>query len=132
MFAVISEGELYEGSTWEALLFLAHHKFDNIKIILDVNRNMILGRPEDHVGLESIDEKMKAFNLETIRINGHNYEEIFAGLDFLMTAQDHPRIMIADTIKGKGISFMEDRPESHYWAGLDQKKMEIMLQDLAL
>lgn len=132
VFVVISEGELYEGSTWEALLFLVHHKLDNIKIILDVNRNMILGRPEDHLGLESIDEKMKAFNLETTRINGHNYEEIFAGLDFLMTAQGHPRIMIADTIKGKGISFMEDRPESHYWAGLDQEKMDIILQDLAL
>lgn len=132
IFVVISEGELYEGSTWEALLFLAHHKLDNIKIIIDVNRNMILGRPEDHVGLESIDEKMKAFGFETNRMNGHNYEEIFAGLDFLMSAKGNPRIMIADTIKGKGVSFMEDRPESHYWAGLDQEKMDIILQDLAV
>ena len=104
IFVIISEGELYEGSTWEALLFLAHHKLTEIKIILDVNRNMILGRPEDHVGLESIDQKFKSFNAETMRIDGHHYQQIFDGLSFLVGADERPRVLIADTVKGKGVS----------------------------
>jgi transketolase len=131
IFVVISEGELYEGSTWEGLLFAAHHKLIEIKIILDVNRNMILGRPEDQLSLESFDRKFEAFNFETMRIDGHDYHEIFNGLDFMMCARDMPRVLIADTIKGKGVSFMEDNPESHYWGNLSQEKMKIMLEDLS-
>ena len=111
IFVIISEGELYEGSTWEALLFLAHHKLTEIKIILDVNQNMILGRPEDNVGLESIDQKFVSFNAETMRIDGHNYQQIFEGLDFLVDAGERPRILIADTVKGKGVSFMEGKAD---------------------
>ena len=131
VYVVISEGELYEGSTWEALLFLAHHKLTNVKVVLDVNRNMILGRPEDCVALESIDKKMEAFNLKTMRIDGHDYTQLQAGLNFLDNAADMPSVLILDTIKGKGVSFMEDQPESHYWGGLSQQKMDQMLKDLA-
>ena len=131
VYVVISEGELYEGSTWEALLFLAHHKLTNVKVVLDVNRNMILGRPEDCVALESIDKKMEAFNLQTMRIDGHDYSQLHAGMEFLDNAEDMPRVLILDTVKGKGVSFMEDQPESHYWGGLSQEKMEQMLKDLA-
>lgn len=132
IFVIISEGELYEGSTWEALLFLAHHKLTEIKIILDVNQNMILGRPEDNVGLESIDRKFVSFNAEAMRIDGHNYQQIFDGLDFLIAADERPRILIADTVKGKGVSFMEGRAESHYWGDLSQEKMALMLKDLSV
>jgi transketolase len=132
IFVIISEGELYEGSTWEALLFLAHHRLTEIKIIVDVNRNMILGRPEDHVGLESIDQKFESFNAETMRIDGHHYQQIFDGLSFLVGADERPRVLIADTVKGKGVSFMEGRPESHYWGGLSQEKMSVMLKDLSV
>ena len=82
-FVVISEGELYEGSTWEALLFVAHHNLSEVKIILDVNRNMILGRPEDQLSLESFDKKFEAFNFEVKRIDGHIYPEIFTGFSKL-------------------------------------------------
>ena len=127
---VISEGELYEGSTWEALLFVAHHNLTEVKIILDVNRNMILGRPEDQLSLESFDRKFEAFNFETKRINGHDYFEIFNGLEFLLQSEKTPHVLIADTIKGKGVSFMEDQPESHYWGGLNEQQMQTMLEDL--
>ena len=129
-FVVISEGELYEGSTWEALLFVAHHNLTEVKIILDVNRNMILGRPEDQLSLESFDRKFEAFNFETKRINGHDYFEIFNGLEFLLQSEKTPHVLIADTIKGKGVSFMEDQPESHYWGGLNEQQMQTMLEDL--
>jgi len=131
IFVVISEGELYEGSTWEALIFIAHHALTEIKIILDVNRNMILGRPEDQLSLESIDMKFAAFNFETTRIDGHDYSDIFNGLEFLMDADKSPRVVIADTIKGKGVSFMEDQASSHYWGGLSEQQMKIMLEDLS-
>ena len=130
-FVVISEGELYEGSTWEALLFVAHHNLTEVKIILDVNRNMILGRPEDQLSLESFDKKFEAFNFEVKRIDGHDYPEIFTGFDFLMSAEQRPRVMIADTIKGKGVAFMEDKPQSHYWGGLSEQQMQVMLEDLS-
>lgn len=130
IFVVISEGELYEGSTWEALLFASHHKLTEIKIILDVNRNMILGRPEDQLSLDPIEKKFEAFNFEAKRINGHDYHEIFNGLDFIMSPDGQPRVLIAETIKGKGVSFMEDKPESHYWGSLSNDKMKIMLEDL--
>lgn len=131
VFVVISEGELYEGSTWESLLFLAHHNLHEVKIVLDVNRNMILGRPEDCVGLEPIDQKMEAFNLEPFRINGHDPVCLQRGLEFLNSADKKPRILILDTVKGKGVSFMEDQPESHYWGGLSQNKKDRMLEDLS-
>jgi len=131
-FVIISEGELYEGSTWEALLFVAHHKLTNVKIVLDVNRNMILGRPEDNLNLESFDDKFQAFNFETLRINGHDYNQIFSGLDFLMDSNEIPKILIADTVKGKGVSFMEDQPESHYWGDMNDNKMKQMLKELAV
>ena len=131
IFVVISEGELYEGSTWEALLFISHHKLSEIKIILDVNRNMILGRPEDLLQIEPINQKFESFGFTAMRINGHDYTEIFSGIDYLAEENDGPRVLIADTIKGKGVSFMEDTSQSHYWGGMSETKMRQMLSELA-
>lgn len=131
IWVVISEGELYEGSTWEALLFVAHQNLRSVKIILDVNRNMILGRPEDCVQLESLESKMQAFNFETLRIDGHSYPDIFTGLTFLKEVNERPRVLIADTIKGKGVSFMEDQASSHYWGNLTEKQMSQMIEELS-
>lgn len=131
IYVVISEGELYEGSSWEAFLFIAHHKLAEVKIILDVNRNMILGRPEDNLKLESLDKKFEAFDIDVMRINGHDYDEIFKGLNFLEESVEKPRVLIADTIKGKGVSFMEDTAQSHYWGNLSEEQMATMLKDLS-
>ena len=84
------------------------------------------------MGLESIDQKFVSFNAETMRIDGHNYQQIFEGLDFLVDAGERPRILIADTVKGKGVSFMEGKARSHYWGGLSQEKMALMLKDLSI
>lgn len=131
VYVVISEGELYEGSTWEALLFLAHQRLPEVKIIVDVNRNMILGRPDDLLNLESIENKISAFNFECERIAGHDYDAILNGLNFLLNASETSRVLIADTKKGKDVSFMEDRSESHYWGQLSNEQMKRMLEDLA-
>lgn len=128
---VISEGELYEGSTWEGLLFLAHQKLNNVKLILDVNRNMILGRPEDCLDLERFEDKLTAFGLECKRFDGHDYNQIHEALNFLFEESENPRIVIADTIKGKGVSFMEDNAQSHYWAGITEQQMSQMIEELS-
>lgn len=130
VYVIVSEGELYEGSTWEALLFVAHQQLSEVKIIVDVNRNMILGRPNELLALESMENKLKAFNFECERISGHDYESILTGLDFLLNASKIPRVLIADTIKGKDVSFMEDRAQSHYWGQLSKEQMRRMLEDL--
>ena len=73
VYVVISEGELYEGSIWESLLFINHHKLTNLKIILDRNNLMILGNTEDCIKLDPIDEKFNSFGFKTSTIDGHNY-----------------------------------------------------------
>ena len=131
IFVIISEGELYEGSTWEALLLLSSLQLTAVKIVVDVNKNMILGRPEECLKLENIGTKLEAFNCEVERINGHDYSQIMQGLDFLSNADTQPRILIADTIKGKGVSFLEDRAESHYWMDFDEDQIKKMKMELS-
>lgn len=130
-YVVISEGELYEGSTWEALLFISHHSLEQVKIILDVNKNMILGRPEELLGINPLESKFESFGLEPMRINGHDVKEINRGFEFLNTSTDRPKILIADTVKGKGVSFLEDTAESHYWGQFSDEQIETMLKELS-
>lgn len=127
---IVSEGEFYEGSTWEALLFLAHHRLHHVKIIVDVNNNMILGSPDECLALESFENKFNGFGFRTKRFDGHDYEEITGALDFLFETSDELSIIIADTIKGKGVSFMEGQAQSHYWAGISDDQIQLMLQEL--
>lgn len=129
-YVVISEGELYEGSTWEALLFIAHHSLDQVKIILDVNRNMILGRPEELLGIDPLEAKFESFGLEVMRINGHCVESINDGFEFLNSVNGVPKVLIADTVKGKGVSFLEDTAESHYWGQFSDDQIKTMLEEL--
>lgn len=129
-YVVISEGELYEGSTWEALLFIAHHSLEQVKIILDVNRNMILGRPEELLGIEPLESKFESFGFETKRIDGHVLKDIHDGFEFLNMASGSAKVLIADTVKGKGISFLEDTAESHYWGQFSEEQIETMLEEL--
>ena len=119
VFVVVSEGELYEGSTWESLLFASHHKLNNLHIILDRNHLIILGDTEKCMKLEPIDKKLKSFGISTKTIDGHNFKEIIRGLNFLTTKSNSTKAIIANTKKGKGVGFMENKPEWHYWQKLD-------------
>ncbi len=131
IYVILSEGELYEGSIWEAFIFLAHHKLLNIKIIIDVNRNIILGNPDNCLKLEPIKTRIEGFGFKTMTINGHCYKEINKGLNFLNNNENVNKILLANTIKGKGVSFMENKPESHYWSELNSEKLKILINDLS-
>lgn len=108
---LISDGELNEGSVWEPLLLAPHLKLNNLTVIVDYNKIQSFGITNEVINLEPLDKKLKAFNWEVIEIDGHNYDEIESSLN---KKSDRPKIIIAHTIKGKGISFMENKLEWHY------------------
>lgn len=109
-FVISSDGEHQEGSMWEAAMSAAHHKLDNLVLILDRNHLQIDGRTEDVMKISPVCEKYRAFGWEVIKIDGHNMDEIVENLDKARNNNDSgkPVVVICNTIKGKGISFMED------------------------
>ncbi len=114
VFALLSDGECDEGSTWEAVLFSAHHKLDNLIAIVDYNKIQSLGHVHEVMGLEPLGEKWKAFGWNVKEINGHDMVEIVETLRSLPFEPGRPSCVIAHTVKGKGVSFMEDKLLWHY------------------
>jgi transketolase len=108
IYVITSDGEQQEGSMWEAYMEAANFKLNNLIAILDRNMLQIDGRTEDVQALEPLAEKYKAFGWDVIEVDGHNVEEILAALEKAGQATDKPTMIIAKTIKGKGVSFMED------------------------
>ena len=113
VFCVMSDGEHDEGNTWEAVLFAAKNKLDNLTAILDRNNIQIDGKTEDIMPLSSLKEKYEAFNWNVIEIDGHNIEEIIASCERASQVLGKTTMIIAKTILGKGVSFMENRFEWH-------------------
>ncbi len=112
VYVVISDGELNEGSTWESLLFASHHKLHNLNIILDNNKIQSMGPVKNIIKLEPLKNKFESFGAKVFRCNGHNIKDLKKKL--LIKNIKKPKIIIADTIKGKGVSFMENNNLWHY------------------
>ena len=115
VFCVIGDGECNEGSVWETLLFTAQQNLKNLIIIVDNNKMESLDLTNNILSIEPLAEKFTSFNFEVREINGHNFEEIFLSL-LTPLKFDKPLIIIANTIKGKGVSFMENTAMWHYRA----------------
>lgn len=113
VYALIGDGESQEGIIWEAAMFAAHYKLDNLTVFLDHNGLQIDGRNEEVMNIEPIDEKFKSFGWNVISIDGHDFEEIFEALERAKKATGKPTMIIAKTVKGKGVSFMEDQAGWH-------------------
>jgi transketolase len=109
---LLSDGELDEGSNWEALLFAGHHRLDALTAVVDYNRIQSLGRVEETLALEPLDAKLLAFGWDVVAVDGHDVEALHAALE--APRDGRPRALLAYTVKGKGVSFMEDRLEWHY------------------
>ncbi|MDF1613090.1 transketolase [Stygiobacter electus] len=120
IFILLSDGELDEGSNWEAILFAPKHNLDNLTIIIDYNKIQSLGNVKDVLDLEPLSGKLKAFNWQTIEIDGHNHEQIFNALSTLPKQKGIPTAIIAHTIKGKGVDFMESKLLWHYKSPNDE------------
>lgn len=128
---LIGEGELYEGSVWEAALFAAHHRLQNLVVVMDRNRRIILGDTEELLALDPITQKFDAFGWRTFSVDGHSPEDLVSAFDAAFDRPDgRPTIVVAETTKGRGISFMEGRIEWHYWQGMNQDQQFIARDDL--
>jgi transketolase len=115
VFAVLSDGELDEGSNWEAILFAAHNKLDNLIAIIDYNKIQSFGTVKDVMNLEPLADKFRAFNWEVEEVDGHSVASLHKTLlRFKSERTGRPKCLIAHTIKGKGVSFMENNLEWHY------------------
>ena len=112
VYVLISDGELNEGSTWESLLFACHHSLDNLIIILDNNKIQSMGPVNNIIKLEPIKKKIQAFGASVFKCNGHKIDKIIK--IFNLKNKNKPKFIIADTIKGKGVSFMESNNLWHY------------------
>lgn len=114
VFVLMSDGECDEGSVWEAAMFSSHHKLDNLIGIIDYNKIQAMGKTNEVVNLEPLAEKWQAFGWQVKEIDGHNFSEIENVLSEVPFEKEKPSLIIAHTIKGKGISFMENKLEWHY------------------
>jgi transketolase len=130
VYVLLGDGEIQEGNIWEAAMACAHFKCDNLCAILDNNGMQIDGEVKDIMGLEPIAAKWQAFGWHVIQINGHDMKEILAAYDQAKTITGKPTIIIAHTIKGKGVSFMEGVVDFHGRAPT-KEETEKALKELA-
>lgn len=112
VFCLMGDGELQEGSVWEAFMHCTHQKLDNIIAIIDRNRLQIDGCTENVKSLDPLDAKLKAFNWDVIEIDGHDIKAVYDALEKAKNS-DKPVAILADTVKGKGVSFMENNAGWH-------------------
>ena len=110
---LLSDGECNEGSNWEAILFSAHHQLDNLTVIVDANGLQGFGRTEEVMNMEPFTQKWEAFGYQVREIDGHDFAQIHDAIQ-APRAASRPLCVLARTIKGKGVSFMENKLEWHY------------------
>lgn len=116
VFTVLSDGECDEGSVWEAALFAPHHALDNLTVIVDYNRIQSLGNVSDILELEPFAAKWESFGWRVTQIDGHDHDQIIETLSLALTETGKPHCILAHTVKGKGVLFMENELLWHYRA----------------
>jgi transketolase len=126
VFVMLSDGECDEGSNWEAALFAPHHQLDNLVVIIDYNKIQSLGTVKDVLDLEPFADKWRAFGWAVQEIDGHNLQEIEQALTDVPAKAGKPTCVIAHTIKGKGVSFMEHKLLWHYRSPNSEEMAEAM------
>lgn len=129
IYVLMSDGECDEGSTWEAAMLAAHLKLGNLVAIIDYNKIQSFGRVKEVVNLEPLYDKWVSFGWAVREIDGHNYQELLSAFESLPIERGKPSMIIAHTIKGKGVSFMEDKLEWHYKSPT-QEQYEIAIKEI--
>ena len=129
VYALLGDGELAEGSVWEAAMAAARYRLDNLVVIVDRNGLQITGRTEDVMSLEPLAQRFAAFGLEVRTCDGHDVGALRAALKEVPFATGRPSLLLARTVKGKGISFMEDQPAWHHHVPSDEE-LRLALQEL--
>ncbi|QAT42579.1 transketolase [Aminipila luticellarii] len=121
IYVLLGDGEMQEGIVWEAAMAAAHYGLDNMTAILDWNGLQIDGRNEEVMTVAPVDEKFRSFGWNVLYIDGHNFDEIVEALNTARHTEGKPTVIIAKTIKGKGVSFMEDNAGWHGKAPNDEE-----------
>ena len=127
-FVLLSDGELDEGSNWEAILFAGHHKLNNLFAIVDFNKIQSLGNVNEVLALDPLADKFRAFHWAVREIDGHNLKQIQEA--FAAAPDDRPTVVIAHTIKGKGVDYMEHQLRYHYSAPRTAEQLQDALRQL--
>lgn len=129
VYTMLGDGECEEGQVWESAMFASHHKLDNLCYIVDFNGLQIDGKVSDVAGLEPVDEKFESFGFEVIKINGHCFDQIDEAFQKAKSIKDKPTVIIATTVKGKGVSYMEDQVGWHGKAP-NKEQYELAMNEL--
>jgi transketolase len=130
--ALLGDGECQEGSVWEAAMLASHHHLDNLIILVDRNTLQATDFTEDAVSLEPFNQKWEAFGWEVTTIDGHSFEQILATLNSLRSRKKgRPKAVIANTTKGKGVSYMENKPIWHYRVPSTEEEIQQARKELA-
>lgn len=129
VYAILGDGEMQEGQIWESLLQAAHYKLNNLIVVIDYNKLSSFDAVNDSMNLEPLADKIKDFNFHVIELDGNNIEQVVNGLNEAYTITDKPIAIIANTIKGKGVSFMENNPKWHSGT-LSDEEYKIAMQEL--
>lgn len=126
---LMGDGECNEGSVWESAMFATSRNLNDLIVIVDNNKLQGLGRVDRITGLYPLAKKWKAFNWSVKEIDGHNFQEIYKSLKQAYESKDKPTVIIAHTVKGKGVSFMEDKLEWHYKSP-NREQYELAIKEL--
>jgi transketolase len=111
VFVILGDGELDEGSNWESFMFASHHNLSQLTVVIDRNMLQSMKSTEETLSLEPLADKFNSFGWFVININGHNHKELYSAMQY---RGEKPVVVIANTIKGKGVSYMENKVEWHY------------------
>lgn len=126
VYAILGDGELQEGQIWEAVMTSAHYKLDNLVAIVDYNNLQIDGEVSKVMDVSPVADKFRAFNWHAIEIDGHDYDQIINAFKEAKEVKGKPTVIVAKTVKGKGVSFMENNPGFHGAAPNDEEYEKAM------
>ena len=126
IFVIIGDGECNEGSVWEGIMLASHLKLTNLTAILDYNKIQSFGRTNDVINQEPIIERWKSFGWDVFEVDGHNFTDLINAFN---QPNSKPKVIIAHTVKGKGISFMEDKLEWHYKSP-NQEQYDLAIREI--
>ena len=129
VYAILGDGEMQEGQIWESLLQAAHYKLDNLIVVIDYNKLSSFDNVNESMNLEPLSDKIKAFNFHVIEIDGNDMNQVVNALNEAYTVKGMPTAIISNTVKGKGVSFMENNPKWHSGA-ISDEEYEIAMKEL--
>ena len=126
VFVLVSDAECNEGSLWEAVMFAAHHRLANLIAIVDMNGQQALGYTAEVLALTPMADRWQAFGWDAHEVNGHDVNEITRSITGLDTSSGPPHVLVAHTVFGKGVSYMESQIKWHYWPMSEEEYEQAM------